>query len=48
MDNIQYISADMIKHQSWKYYFAVVAWPLYLLVLPFVFSEVVPKNWTGR
>ena len=40
MDNNQYISADMIKHQSWKYYFAAVAWPMYLLVLPFVFSKL--------
>jgi fatty acid desaturase len=40
MENKQYITQDMIKHQSWKYYFAAAAWPLYLLVLPFVFSKL--------
>jgi len=40
MDNNQYISQNMVKKQSWKYYFAAVAWPLYLLVLPFVFSKL--------
>jgi len=40
MDNNQYISENMIKQQSWKYYFAAVTWPLYLLVLPFVFSKL--------
>ena len=40
MENTNYISKDMIVRQSWKYYFAAVAWPLYLLVLPFVFSKL--------
>jgi len=40
MDNNQYISQNMVKKQSWKYYCAAVAWPLYLLVLPFVFSKL--------
>jgi len=34
------ISVDMIKRQSWKYYFTVVAWPLYLLLIPFIFSKI--------
>jgi fatty acid desaturase len=40
MNNNNYISEDMIKHQSWKYYFSIAAWPLYLLVLPLVFNEI--------
>ena len=40
MDNSQLISVEMIKHQSWKYYFITAAWPLYLLVLPLVFSNL--------
>jgi fatty acid desaturase len=39
MDNNQIISKDMIRHQSWKFYFAALAWPVYLLLLPFLFSK---------
>jgi fatty acid desaturase len=40
MENGKYISEDMIKHQSWKYYFVAAAWPVYLLLLPLVFSKI--------
>lgn len=38
--NNKYISEEMIKRQSWKYYFAAVAWPVYLLILPVLFSKL--------
>ena len=31
------ISEEMVRSQAWKYYFLVVAWPLYLFVLPYVY-----------
>jgi fatty acid desaturase len=40
MDNNKYISEDMIRRQSWKYYFVTAAWPLYLLALPLIFSKI--------
>jgi fatty acid desaturase len=40
METSKYISEDMIKHQSWKYYFVIAAWPLYLLVLPLAFNKI--------
>lgn len=33
------ISEKMIRSQAWKYYFLVVAWPLYLFVLPYVYAR---------
>ncbi len=33
------ISKKMIRSQAWKFYFLVVAWPLYLLILPYVYGR---------
>ncbi len=30
----------MIRSQAWKFYFLVVAWPLYLFILPYVYARV--------
>lgn len=33
------ISKEMIRSQGWKFYFLVVAWPLYLFILPYVYAR---------
>jgi fatty acid desaturase len=39
MNRLSQISVDEIRSQAWKFYFAAVAWPLYLLVLPWFFAH---------
>jgi fatty acid desaturase len=33
------ITKEMIRSQAWKFYFLVVAWPLYLFILPYVYAR---------
>ncbi len=35
----EYISEKLVNSQAWKFYFILLAWPLYLLSLPMVFSR---------
>jgi fatty acid desaturase len=39
---MQYVSDEEIKAQAWKFYFIAVVWPLYLLLLPWVFKVSTP------
>ena len=39
---MNYIPEEEIRKQSWKFYFVAAAWPVYLLLIPFVFSRSVP------
>jgi fatty acid desaturase len=36
----EYISEKEINSQVWKFYFIMFAWPVYLFVLPYVFSKI--------
>jgi len=35
----QYISETELSQQSWKFYFAAIAWPLYVFIVPFVYAK---------
>ncbi|MBW8002928.1 MAG: fatty acid desaturase [Planctomycetes bacterium] len=39
MGHNETISEEMIQSQAWKFYFLVVAWPLYLFILPYVYAR---------
>ncbi|OGS45253.1 MAG: hypothetical protein A2539_10285 [Elusimicrobia bacterium RIFOXYD2_FULL_34_15] len=37
---MDYISDNRLKSQKWKFYFVLVAWPVYLFILPYLYLKI--------